>query len=162
MSWVKVGSERYKTMLPDPITLSYLEHTPVVKMDGRRWSTYGPPSSQVVRRRLPGELFLVPELRKYPVATKPGEEPWSSGLRAAMARARLPVSRNPKIFAKALDLMYAHYQDEDQSLPGVKARKMVPPNSEKANALSRLFRERLAAHPGCLPEDMPPLEKIAM
>lgn len=157
MSWVKVGSEGYKNMLADPANAKYLERTPVVEMDGRRWSTYGPPSSQAIRRKMPAQIFLIPEERKYPVATKAGERPWSSGLRAAMARARLPISRNPKIFAKALDLMYAHYQDKDQSLPGVKNREKV--SSTKAKALSRLLSDRLTAHPNARPEDMPPLEK---
>lgn len=159
MFWVKVGSESYKTMLEDSSNLSYLEKTPVVKMDGRRWGAYGPPSSQAVRRKLPAQIFLIPEERKYPVATKARELPWSSGLRAAMARARLPISRNPKIYAKALDLMYTYYQDSNQSLPGVKNRENI--SSRKAKALSRWLSDRLAAHPHSRPEDMPPLEKVS-
>jgi hypothetical protein len=158
MSWVKIGTGTYQTLLSDSITRGYLEYTPVVKMDGRRWSTYAPSSSQAVRRHLPKEIFLIPELRKYPVATKEGEEPWSSGLRAAMARARLPSSRNPAVFAKALELMYMHYEDDDQSLPGVKHRE--PSNSRKFHAISRLLSERLASYPRSRPEDMPPLEKF--
>lgn len=159
MSWIKVGSDSYNALLANPFGKVYLGYTPVILMDGRRWSSYCPPKSQAARRKLPADLFLIPELRKYPVATKAGEKPWSSGLRAAMARARLPSSRNAAVFAKALELMIASYKDQDQSLPGVKSRSA---STQKVNAFTNLLSERLVAHPDSRPEDMPPLEKVDM
>jgi len=72
MCWIKVGSDSYNALLHDSFGKFYLEHIPVILMDGRRWSSYSPPQSQVARRKLPADLFLIPELRKYPVATKAG------------------------------------------------------------------------------------------